>query len=292
MKDKTLLPYRRKDSRQYQEKLDQQYKDQFLLDMEELWVNTWESHCRVLCCGNPRGKPLIMLHGTRMMASMLLEGARSFCDDFRIYIPDLPGDIGFSTVQEKPRDIESFVSWLDSLADELGLDRFYLLGASLGAYIAMKYCSIPEQRRVIKAGYIAASGLTGVHPRFLFQGLFISMFPRRSNVRSFYNWIQGPSIPSISEEKLDEHFQSMKHLKLLYSIFPSPLKDEELRAHRVPCLFLYGEGEVLNRTDEAVLRVKELLPEARVELIAQRRHILLPRDYSPLVEFFNSEDAG
>ncbi len=92
---------------------------------------------------------LILLHGwigtsSWMFRHVLPElGAR-----YHTIAPDLPGFGRSQTLEETP-SIEGYREFVRSLADELGIDRFHLVGVSVGATVALDFAHrYPE--RVLK----------------------------------------------------------------------------------------------------------------------------------------------
>ena len=92
---------------------------------------------------------LILLHGwigtsSWMFRHVLPElGAR-----YHTIVPDLPGFGRSQTLEEAP-SIEGYREFVRALADELGMDRFHLVGVSVGATVALDFAHrYPE--RVLK----------------------------------------------------------------------------------------------------------------------------------------------
>lgn len=86
----------------------------------------------------PRGAPVVVaLHGLGATNASLLPTVWELGRDHRIIAPDLPG----FGIADKPLVTYSaawFGRWLEQFCDALGLDRFFLLGNSLGGRIAIE----------------------------------------------------------------------------------------------------------------------------------------------------------
>jgi pimeloyl-ACP methyl ester carboxylesterase len=81
------------------------------------------------------GDPMIVLHGGAMAWK---ENLAELADKYTIYIPDLPG-FGRSQPIEGGFYIPEMVDFVDEFARELGLERFYLVGHSVGGGVALSY---------------------------------------------------------------------------------------------------------------------------------------------------------
>nr|WP_319801611.1 2-succinyl-6-hydroxy-2,4-cyclohexadiene-1-carboxylate synthase [Bhargavaea beijingensis] len=96
--------------------------------------------------GNPDGEPLVLLHGFTGSAASWAE----FADElsaFRLIMPDLTGH-GETEAPEAPERyaMEEQVADLDALFTRLGLDRFSLLGYSMGGRIAIGYTAAHPEK--------------------------------------------------------------------------------------------------------------------------------------------------
>ena len=60
------------------------------------------------------------------------------CKNYTVYVPDLPG-FGLSQPMTGDYYIPELIDFVDGFADELGLDKFHLMGHSLGGGIALSY---------------------------------------------------------------------------------------------------------------------------------------------------------
>ncbi|MCZ6877364.1 MAG: alpha/beta hydrolase [Acidobacteria bacterium] len=98
------------------------------------------------------GHPVLLIHGGAPGACSLVSWKRNIDSlaesGFAVYAVDQPG-FGYTDV---PTDhsIDFRITHARSFADELGLDRFHLIGSSVGAYIAARIAlKDPRVRRLV-----------------------------------------------------------------------------------------------------------------------------------------------
>jgi pimeloyl-ACP methyl ester carboxylesterase len=85
-----------------------------------------------------QGEPLVVIHGGLGDASTWLENVSMLADNYTVYVPDLPG-FGASQLLECEHDISAFTGFVEDFTDILGLDRFNLMGHSIGGGVALNY---------------------------------------------------------------------------------------------------------------------------------------------------------
>ncbi|WP_166442022.1 alpha/beta fold hydrolase [Nakamurella flava] len=87
--------------------------------------------------GAPEGRPtVVMVHGLGMSARSLLPTARLLARDFRVVLPELPGN-GRSTRPADVLDVPALADALVDWMDRVGLPSAVLVGHSLGSQVAV-----------------------------------------------------------------------------------------------------------------------------------------------------------
>lgn len=84
-----------------------------------------------------QGYPLVLVHGYLGGSAQWAAELAHFSDRFDVIAPDLPG-FGDATDQPGPARIGGMADAVTGLLDELGIDRFFLLGHSMGGMIAQE----------------------------------------------------------------------------------------------------------------------------------------------------------
>ena len=84
------------------------------------------------------GEPLVVIHGGGGDARTWLRNIEELSSNYTVYAPDLPGYGGSQPLDGKYY-IPELTDFLDGFSDNLGLERFHLVGHSLGGGVALNY---------------------------------------------------------------------------------------------------------------------------------------------------------
>ena len=95
-----------------------------------------------------KGFPLILIHGFLGSSKMWEPQINFFKDHFRVITPDLPG-FGKSNKAKSHNNIQSIANLLLDCLDEKKIDKFYLLGHSMGGMIVQEMAKI-SGNKIIK----------------------------------------------------------------------------------------------------------------------------------------------
>ena len=102
-----------------------------------------------------QGEPVVFFHGAGTLDGF--DFAEAWADRFKVIVPYHPG-FGESDDDPSYTDMHDYVMHYLELFDVLRLDRFNLVGLSLGGYPAAKFAS-EHGHRVKKLGLIAPAGM-------------------------------------------------------------------------------------------------------------------------------------
>ncbi len=104
------------------------------------------------------GPTLILLHGVASSMQIWDGWAKELGDNYRIIRLDLPGfGLTGSDSANNSDTTEYMVNMLDTFVNQLGLDRFFLAGSSLGGYYAWNYANAHPEK-LYKLALVAATG--------------------------------------------------------------------------------------------------------------------------------------
>jgi pimeloyl-ACP methyl ester carboxylesterase len=114
--------------------------------------------------GRPDAPPLVLLHGLRGFAYSWRSVAERLAEQYRCLALNLRGhgDSGPSPVRDLT--IDQYVTDVESLATQLQLTRFPVIGHSLGGRVAMAYAAAHPERVQAMVVEDIAPGLTDEGP--------------------------------------------------------------------------------------------------------------------------------
>jgi pimeloyl-ACP methyl ester carboxylesterase len=93
------------------------------------------------------GEPLVVIHGGGCDARTWLDNIAVLADKYTVYAPDLPG-YGGSQPMEGHYYVPELAQFIEDFTRQLGLEKFYLVGHSLGGGIALNFALLfPEKIR-------------------------------------------------------------------------------------------------------------------------------------------------
>lgn len=109
---------------------------------------------RLVACGEARftyleqgaGTPLVLLHGIGSAARSWRHQLQGLSHAFRVIAWDAPGYGGSSAFTKEEPDAGDYATALDSFVDALGIDRFHLVGHSLGSVMAARFARLHPER--------------------------------------------------------------------------------------------------------------------------------------------------
>jgi 4,5:9,10-diseco-3-hydroxy-5,9,17-trioxoandrosta-1(10),2-diene-4-oate hydrolase len=106
-----------------------------------------------------QGEPLIIIHGGGDGARAWLRNAEELSRHYSVYIPDLPG-FGHSQSASDKFHLLEYVSFIEDFSHTLGIERFILVGHSIGGGIALRYALKSPQK--VKGLVLVSSWCLGI----------------------------------------------------------------------------------------------------------------------------------
>jgi pimeloyl-ACP methyl ester carboxylesterase len=96
-----------------------------------------------------KGDAILLIHGYLESAEIWNSLAAKLSEKFRIVSVDLPGH-GFSDMCKRSNSMESMATMIRKLLDDLGIEKAFITGHSLGGYVALAFLELYPERL---AGY-------------------------------------------------------------------------------------------------------------------------------------------
>jgi pimeloyl-ACP methyl ester carboxylesterase len=116
------------------------------------------------------GANIVMLHGFGSNKDSWNRIARYMTDHYRVVAVDLPGHGDSTSRLDDTYDVQSQARRLALFVDKLGLQRFHIIGSSMGGAIAIHYTHL-HSNHVMTMGLISSGGVMSPKPSDYMQKL-------------------------------------------------------------------------------------------------------------------------
>ncbi len=228
-----------------------------------------------------QGEPIILLYGLFGSVKTFAPLIQHLKKTHRVIVPVFPFyELGISVT------IFSLTEFLHQLTKDLWLDKFHLLGNSMGGHIALLYTlKYPE-----KISSLILSGSSG-----LYESGMGDSFPKRSD----YNFIKTKTEltfynPNIATKELvDEIYETVNSRKALQilSLAKSTIHnnlEKDLSEIRAKCCLIWGKNDIIT-PPEVALKFNELIPHSKLHWIDQCGHVPMletPGEFNAMLDDF------
>jgi len=136
--------------------------------MKEKSLDVDDLHLSYLDGGS--GGNILMLHGFGSNKDSWNRFARHLTNKFRVVAVDLPGHGDSTSSLDNTYDVQSQARRLALFVDKLGMQRFHIIGSSMGGAIAIHYTHLHPDR-VMTMGLISSGGVMSPKPSEYMQKL-------------------------------------------------------------------------------------------------------------------------
>lgn len=202
--------------------------------------------------GNKDGMPIVLVHGSMGSLHMWEGWVARLKDRARLISVDLPGHGLTGAWPREEYTIEAYADFLEVLADTLNLDRFALVGHSMGGAVAWTFASTRPDRvshliLVDSAGIPRDGGAAPLPIRLarlpVIGDLGIWFKPEFLVKRSLTEVYADPAM--VTPERVTRYaelqrFPGNRHATLLRARTQEPLDPTVLKRLAVPTLILWG----------------------------------------------------
>lgn len=250
----------------------------------KLWPVSYDSLCvptgfgqTYITVSGPAGAPpLVLLHGLSVGAGMWIPNIAALSRDYRVYAPDVMGEVGRSIPGKLMVSRADCAEWLTEVFNELKIDRAHVAGLSKGGWLALNF-ALAAPARVRSLVLLApSSAFTQVRFSFVLKGLQLAALPTRQSVERTLRWVSPRAFDGnkLGEKLAEQMFVGLQQMRFIRMVMPRPFCDEELRAVSVPTLLLLAEREVLFELKPFRERAARLVPGIEAEVIPDAGHFL------------------
>lgn len=255
----------------YYKRYDESLK-QWNMEIETFYIDTTFGKTHVIACGPKDAQPVVLIHGMTVSSTMWFANAPVWSQNYRVYAIDTIGDFGKSECQRPITTSLELNSWLNEVLNALKVDDMYLIGHSMGGWIALQYTLHSE--RVKKLVLLApVMSLNGLNWKFPFKLLPATLVRNRYSIRKLYNWMfakQNTPDPIL----YDQFLAGYRFGRIQLKVAPTVFKEAELKQLRPDTLVLIGEEEVIYSSVYGAIKRAEGVPKMAVHVIPNSSHCL------------------
>jgi pimeloyl-ACP methyl ester carboxylesterase len=254
-------------------------------------VPTRFGRTHVHICGAPDAPPLLLLPGQAVSATMWYPNIAALSRDFRVYAPDIPGDMGKSVSARPMKQPTDFADWLVELLDGLQLETVHVAGLSYGGFIALRL-ALAAPARVRRLVLMSPASLLAIRPQFFLRmaAVFLPAFVLSAEAK------QALLLGTYSPQAAPAIKQLLTKTDFRYSMYlPPVITDADLQRITTPTLLLLGDREVIYSYQAVVKRVGKYLPGVKTEIIPGAGHALNfddPERVNAIIVAFLNGDPG
>ena len=214
-----------------------------------------------------QGDPLVIIHGGGDGARAWLKSAEELSNHYSVYIPDLPG-FGRSQSASNKFHLPEYVAFVEDFSRTLGIERFHLIGHSIGGGIALHYAlQFPDK---VKGLVLVSSWCLGIEAAL---------------------WVRLLSHPAFCHSLGEIAIVFMKAIKWLARLFYAPFRfanpltrvkmdvgktmiamrgqttvlQDRLCELTMPTLLVWGSGDRIVPADHAYIAA-ELIPDCQLHV--------------------------
>jgi pimeloyl-ACP methyl ester carboxylesterase len=240
----------------------------------ELNVQTGFGNAHVIVSGPENAEPLVLLHGMNASSTMWYPNIGVLSQNHRVYAIDYLLEPGKSQLNGRVNGMKEVMNWYNEIFDRLKLEKFSLIGASEGGWLAVNIAL--HQRSRIRNLILLSPLQTFIWippgSKISFD-INYSLNPKRRQLRSVLKTMS-VNVDNIKKAFIDQYFiATQKATNSKFMLLMIPFSDAELKTLDMPVLLLIGDHDIINK-EKSIEQAKELLPHVEAAIIKNAGHFL------------------
>ena len=244
------------------------------IPFHELNIQTSFGKAHVIASGPKNAEPLILLHGMNASSTMWYPNIKALSQNYRVYAIDYLLEPGKSQINAEVKNMNEIMNWYNEIFDQLKLEKFSIIGASEGGWLAVHIAL--HQKSRIKNMILLSPLQTFIWIRpgsKISSDITYSIAPKRRYLRSVLETMS-VNVDKIEMAYIDQYFvATQKAKKSLFMLQMVPFSDKELKSLTMPVLILIGDHDIINK-EKSIEQAKELLPYCETGIIKNAGHFL------------------
>jgi len=254
---------------------------------EDLYVDTQYGSVHVIASGPENAPPMLLLHASAVSGWSWKYNVEELSQYYRTYAIDLISDAGksrFTSMDHIMKTGQDEADLYAEIADQLGVEKAVVVGASEGGFIASHF-AIHYPERIEKLVLMGPMGYAGATESII-RIMFAAFFPIKLIQENTFKWAFSDSV-ELKEEFAEWFPLTMTGLHPI-KVAPSKLSPEERKSINVPVLFIFGTRDNLVGDPQEAKALVQDISAARVEIV-EAGHLMggeLPNKCNQLILAF------
>jgi pimeloyl-ACP methyl ester carboxylesterase len=240
----------------------------------ELNIQTSFGKAHVIVSGPKNAEPVVLLHGMNASSTMWYPNIKALSQNHRVYAIDYLIEPGKSQMNREVKDLKEILNWYNEIFDQLKLEKFSLIGASRGGWLAINIAL--QQKSRIKNIILLSPAQTFIWIRpgsKMLSNITYTLAPKRKHLRGVLETMS-VNVDNIKKAYIDQYFiATQKATSIKFILQMTPFSDDELKTLAMPVLLLIGDHDIINN-EKSIEKAKELLPHSETGIIKNAGHLL------------------
>lgn len=247
------------------------------------YIEAGGNRTRYLHAGTSDKPTLFMLHGITGHAEAYARNLAAHSEHFNVYAIDFIGH-GYSSKPEHPLEIKHYIEQVLAIMDELGVEKAYFSGESLGGWTTARLAQLHPER--VERIVLNTMGGTMANPQVMERLYTLSMQaaedPSWERVKARLEWLMAdPSMVTPDLIRTRQRIFEQPNWKMACEMNMAlqdmeirkrnMLSDDDLRQIEVPALVLWTTKDPSGPVDEG-RRIADLIPNGQLAVMEECGH--------------------
>jgi pimeloyl-ACP methyl ester carboxylesterase len=241
--------------------------EQWPVPYESTVVETSYGVVYVIISGPKDAPPALLFHAGALPSWSWRYNIEALSQHYRTYAIDAIGEAGKSALRHldnHPKNGKEIAELYVEIADKLGVDQAYVVGASYGGFIGTNY-AIYAPERVKKLALLGPMGVTPNTGDTLLTMTVCMMFPIELTRDYLVRWAFGDNAQVV--EFAEEWFRAVLVGVVPREALPETFTSQQLQSLQAPVLLVLGEQDKLAGKPEKIKHSALNIPEIRIEVL-------------------------
>ena len=234
---------------------------------EDIYVDTSYGKVHVIVSGPEDAPPVLLLNAAAMSAWSWLYNIEVLNPQYRTYAIDTIGEVGKSELSNPnryPANGKEYADLYVEIAEAVGVEKSYVVGASFGGFIATNY-ALYYPEKVEKLALLGPMGITPETMKTAIRIMGTQFFPLGPIQKSTARWALGDD-PYV-QDQAGEWFQIVLTKTAPKEARPVTFTSEQLESMQIPVLLVIGTRDALTGDPEAVKELANHTPGIQIEVL-------------------------